>query len=56
MNKDRYMWLISHEEGSLTDEEIAAGWHFCYDWDGLLIGPGMWEFEECCNCGKGENK
>ena len=21
----------------LTEEEIAAGWHFCYGWDGLLV-------------------
>ena len=31
----------------LTPEEIAAGWHFCIDWDGLLIGPGMGELESC---------
>jgi len=23
--------------------------HFCDDWDGLLIGPGDPEFEECCS-------
>lgn len=33
----------------LTPEEIAAKWHFCPDWDGLLINPTMGEFE-CCTC------
>lgn len=33
----------------LTPEEIEAGWHFCHDWDGLLVGPGMVE-EGACTC------
>jgi len=24
----------------LTQEEKDAGYHFCFDWDGLLVGPG----------------
>ena len=32
---------------SLTPDEIAKGWHFCWDWDGLLVGPGMKEQESC---------
>lgn len=31
----------------LTPEEISNGWHFCWDWDGLLIGPGMGEMKSC---------
>ena len=27
-------------DDSLTPEEISIGWHYCYDWDGELIGPG----------------
>ena len=34
----------------LTQEEIQEGWHFCWDWDGLLVGPGMGEIESC-TCG-----
>ena len=41
---------ISRDEGSeLTKEEIAEGWHFCLEFDGLLVGPGMSELE-CCAC------
>ena len=32
----------------LTPQEISEGWHWCYDWDGLLVGPGM---DECTHCG-----
>lgn len=31
----------------LTEQEISEGWHFCYDFDGLLIGPGMGELNSC---------
>ena len=31
----------------LTQEEIAEGWHWCYEFDGLLVGPGMREMESC---------
>jgi len=33
----------------LTPEEISQGWHYCYDWDGELIGPGNAKMESC-NC------
>lgn len=36
----------------LTQDEIAAGYHFCYDWDGMFIGPEDGEME-CCTCGGG---
>jgi len=26
-----------------------AGWHFCPDWDFMLIGP-EWPEMECCTC------
>jgi hypothetical protein len=35
----------------LTGQEKAEGWHYCPDWDGLLIGPGMGEMEWCI-CGE----
>ena len=33
----------------LTAEEIANGWHWCDEWDGLLIHTDDREFEHC-NC------
>lgn len=48
MNNKRYS-DISHGKEKLSIQEIADGWHFCYDWDYDLIGPGMTEIE-CCTC------
>lgn len=46
---ERYLELDKAGKG-LTEEEIEAGWHFCLDWDGMLVGPGMPEVEGCiCN-------
>ena len=36
-------------DDSLTPEEISIGWHYCYDWKGLLIGPGNLKMD-ICNC------
>lgn len=49
MTEDRYNQLMSDAEIAhcLTDEESAEGWHFCCDWDYLLIGPGMGELAAC---------
>lgn len=35
--------------GHLTPEEVEAGWHFCPDWDGMLIHPNSPE-GACCLC------
>lgn len=55
MNNQRYVELESNEEATLTPEEMAQGWHWCDDWDYMLIGPGMSEFEiksgRCYACG-----
>jgi hypothetical protein len=48
----RYYALEMNILLELTAEEIAEGWHFCPDWDGMLLGPGMVEFNECCSCKK----
>ena len=50
MDDDRWKLLMRDCKEMLQPEEIAEGWHFCPEWDGLLIGPGMWEFEHCCPC------
>lgn len=43
---DRYCSLMN-DDSALTEEEINCGWHFCADWDLLLIGPGMGEIASC---------
>jgi hypothetical protein len=51
MTDERWQFLMSDAAWErcepLTHDEIAAGWHFCWDWDGLLIGPGMGETASC---------
>jgi len=31
----------------LTPQEISDGWHYCYTWGGLLIGPGDKKMDLC---------
>ena len=48
---------IDAETEKLTKAELAIGWHFCGDWDGMLIGPGVSEMECCaCPCNRSEAK
>lgn len=54
MNSERYDALMKDESLSLTDVELAQGWHFCREWDGLLIGPGMEEMAGCFQLGHGD--
>lgn len=56
MTEQRYRQLMDavcrdgEVETSLTPEEVAAGWHFCWaEWDGLLIHESDPE-AECCSC------
>lgn len=46
---------MKNDGEKLTPEEVSQGWHFCCDWDGLLIGPGMSELEYCDCCKEQEN-
>lgn len=48
MTRDRWHHLNKTGE-ALNPQEIAEGWHYCHDWDGLLIHPGDPE-AECCSC------
>ena len=43
---------------SLTRSELAEGWHWCPEMDGLLIGPDCWEWQDgaCCYCGNTAQK
>ena len=50
MTDERYNALMSQMDLSLTEEEIEEGWHFCWDWDGLVVGPGMIVELACCSC------
>lgn len=47
MNNARYRELMNG--AALTAKEVSLGWHFCPDWDGLLVGPNTHE-KEGCNC------
>jgi len=54
MHQDR--WLeVEMTNQPLTEEEKKEGWHFCLDWDFMLIGPGMSELEKC-GCPRKESK
>lgn len=48
MTDDRWQSLMDETAiAPLTGAEFAAGWHFCAEWDSLLIGPGMAEMAYC---------
>ena len=49
MNKKRFEQLISSPFGKLTKQEVKDGWHFCCEWDGMLIHSSHPE-AECCYC------
>jgi len=52
MDDKRYWYLETHPEAKLTKEEVAQGWHFCMDWDGMLVGNEMEEKNAClCDLG-----
>lgn len=54
MTGERWQDLMDNPDGRLTGEEMAAGWHWCPEWDDLLVGPGMRELE-CCTCNGSED-
>lgn len=47
MKNERWQLLMDDDDAPLTAEEITLGWHFCCEWDGLLVGPGMDELKYC---------
>lgn len=47
MTDERWTTLMQFDHEQLTPEEIKLGWHFCAEWDGLLVGPGMDERDAC---------
>jgi len=50
MSNARYAALMDSDSLLLTQEEKDAGYHFCHDWDGLLVGLGTMEWDGC-TCG-----
>jgi hypothetical protein len=50
MQHHRYCELEDNPDAILTALEIAEGWHWCSDWDLLLVGPGMNIELKCCTC------
>jgi len=48
MTDERYLALERTGE-KLTDAERKEGWHYCCEWDGLLINKS-WPEAECCTC------
>lgn len=47
MSKSRWSDLFSGASDEFTPDERASGWHFCPEWDGAPIGPGMRESTAC---------
>lgn len=47
LTRERYWELESDWSVRFTEEECAEGWHWCDDWDGLLVHPSMSEAASC---------
>lgn len=47
MNDQRWKSVQENDNIKLTADEILQGWHFCCEFDGLLVGPGMGELAYC---------
>ena len=53
MTEVRYLELETGRNECLTYDEMVEGYHFCPNWDFMLIGPDMPEYAMCL-CDKGE--
>lgn len=57
MTKKRWTQLMNEpddEKARLSPDEVSAGWHWCWEYDGLLVGPDMPEWGKNkgrCICG-----
>lgn len=47
MTNERWTHLMEDETLRLTQDELNEGWHFCPDWDGLLINTHSHEGKFC---------
>jgi len=48
MSEVRLNQLERDKNATLTGEELQQGYHFCPDWDFILIGPNSPEKDGCC--------
>lgn len=54
MTETRWRELMDNQELKLTGDEMQEGWHWCPEWDDLLVGPetGEWGDDPTfCICG-----
>lgn len=54
ISPERYALLMATDE-KLSPTEIYYGWHFCNEFDGLLVGPTMGEWD-ICECWQDDRK
>lgn len=47
MTAERWQQLMADDSLHLTMKEHLLGWHFCVEYDGLLISPTMGEWHTC---------
>lgn len=47
MTNQRWKELNDAADPRLTADEVIEGWHFCLEFDGLLVGPGSSELKFC---------
>lgn len=51
MSQERYQQVMYNYEEKLTEEEMNNGWHFCWEYDGLLVNAHDPEMRETgCHC------
>jgi hypothetical protein len=51
MDNKRYREIENSDTAELTAEEKAQGWHFCPDWDFMLVNSNDKEGEgAACTC------
>jgi len=48
MDEKRYI-EIEFNGAQLLPEEYRQGFHYCENWNDMLVGPDMPEWD-CCNC------
>ena len=48
MTPERYE--LADATGQLTQDEVAAGWHFCEELDGALVNANDCDIRQFCQC------
>ena len=53
MSPERWLKLDKDPRAVLARYDLLDGWHWCAEWDCLLVGPGMSEILLCkCDLGR----